>query len=210
MVLVAQTGDVEAYGAMPEDPYGGFAYLRNHLYPDLVAAGADDCIDIFGNHDVWPGAFPPFRSPRAHARGPANLANTGVLPPFPRLIPVSSPDGNSLEVVPVNSVWPEGPGRFFGYLAGGVAAAGRVGPHLPGGSFPSAGLPTRWPSSGTWHRRLPDPQSSGSPSSTIRSTSSTPTWATASPTASWSTGGGRPKRSDPQVSTSCWPATGTG
>jgi calcineurin-like phosphoesterase family protein len=51
--IIAQTGDVEAFGANAAGRHPGFETLLNDVWPKLRELGVT-CIDVFGNHDIWP------------------------------------------------------------------------------------------------------------------------------------------------------------
>lgn len=136
-VVVVQTGDVEAFGGLSDEPYAGFAYLQGRLWPRLRDEGADRCLDLFGNHDAWPGTFPLFRSPGAYSQVVAAIAEfAGVEPPFPRRELVRRGDGPVLELIPVSTVWSGGPFDAAAMLRGGVFASGKVSAYLPGEPLP--------------------------------------------------------------------------
>ena len=68
-ILVLQTGDVEALGSAADpkieghEAFPSFGFVHRELRSRIVDAGGD-WIDIFGNHDTWPGAYPPMRTRR--------------------------------------------------------------------------------------------------------------------------------------------------
>ncbi|MBL8775323.1 MAG: hypothetical protein JNK12_05310 [Acidimicrobiales bacterium] len=128
-VIVVQTGDVEAYGQLGTEPFQGFDFLQETLYPRLRDAGVAHIIDLFGNHDVWPGTWPLFR-PIGQMGAVRRLADDGHMPPpLPRLVEIS----DDLSFVLVNTVWAAG---LMGALRGGVCGSGRVTGHLPGAELP--------------------------------------------------------------------------
>ena len=64
-IVIAQTGDVEAYGARRDNRgnpcFPGWRHLQASIAPLLEQADKGNehaWIDIFGNHDVWGGAVP--------------------------------------------------------------------------------------------------------------------------------------------------------
>jgi hypothetical protein len=135
-IIVLQTGDVETFGhrpaaraSGPQNPYPGFTFLENRLWPALRAAGADATIDLFGNHDVWEGTNPLF-TPRDHVRNALTgmAAAPGLAGPWPDRRDFAAPGGVRLEIYRVNSV-PPGP-----LLA--ALATGSIGPHPRGTKLP--------------------------------------------------------------------------
>ena len=103
--IVAQTGDVEAHGATrsASAQHPGWRAL-NHCV--RMPMGDVHWLDVFGNHDVWPGAFPPFRPWASQASSLQSLvAETGLRGPWP-LPPdrIPGPAGVSLDIYRINSV----------------------------------------------------------------------------------------------------------
>jgi hypothetical protein len=139
-VIVAQTGDVEALGALDPLAFAGFQYLRDVLWPSLLNEGADTILDLFGNHDVWPGTLPLLQPLARHRLGPQRIAEeTHVQPPFPRIEVVAGNWETPVELVPVNSVWTESVLGVEAGVLGGFLANGKVSAYLPGVTLPRAG-----------------------------------------------------------------------
>jgi hypothetical protein len=131
-VIVVQSGDVEAYGMLQEEPFSGFRFLDEMLYPTLRGMGAAEIVGVFGNHDAWPGTWPPLFGQSAVVK---ELGDAGhVPPPLPCLVEV--PGGPS--VVLVNTVWSQG---IRSGIQGGVLGSGRVTAHLPDAVLPLSNSP---------------------------------------------------------------------
>jgi hypothetical protein len=71
--VLAQTGDVEAFGQDEEGRWRGFERLFDQEWPQLEHR-AVTCIDMYGNHDIWPPLLASWRFGRQHAAGPRALA----------------------------------------------------------------------------------------------------------------------------------------
>lgn len=107
-ILILQTGDVEALGsaALPEldgyDAFPSFEFIHGHLRP---AADEASWIDIFGNHDTWPGTYPPMRW-RYRAINRERIASVpGLEGPWPDVNPFGpGPTGIPVIVARVNTV----------------------------------------------------------------------------------------------------------
>jgi Calcineurin-like phosphoesterase len=107
-VIALQTGDVEALGsAAPadiedHDAFPSFAFVQNSL---RLQAGADSWLDLYGNHDTWPGAYPPMRWRHA-AINRARIASIPDLHgPWPELAPpLAGPTGIPVLLVRLNTV----------------------------------------------------------------------------------------------------------
>jgi hypothetical protein len=140
-IVVVQTGDVEAYGARKVARrtyrFPGWDHLRTAV--TSVVADADqgnvhDWIDIFGNHDVWGGAY-PLTNPLAHRRVMKSEISKipGLKGPWPsRCIPtLAVGQSRNLEIYRASSV-PEG------WLSG-VRASGKLTAHPIGSSLPLTG-----------------------------------------------------------------------
>lgn len=135
-LLVVHTGDAEAFGAAPGQPYRAYEFLQQELWPALRAPsragrGVDEFVEVYGNHDLWPGTFPAWNW-RAHGTQINALAS--LVPEFRRTWPYSQVlafGDDAIEVIRVNSVRREA-------FTGGILAVGRIDSH---------------PSSGTW---IPD------------------------------------------------------
>jgi hypothetical protein len=118
-VVVVQTGDVEAHGHVDPDPYGSFHYLHDHVWPRLRAQGAT-CIDLYGNHDIWPG-HPPLPGSTHDARRLQALSAFQQPWAGPVLVPANQLD---LAFHRLNTV-------VTGRFTGGILARGGIGPHPP-------------------------------------------------------------------------------
>lgn len=57
-LIVLQTGDVEAYGAMHNPKYLGHEFLRSEVRSQLQSHEMCSWFDVYGNHDVLPASFP--------------------------------------------------------------------------------------------------------------------------------------------------------
>jgi hypothetical protein len=121
-VVLLQTGDVEAFGYLPPHGLAGYEFLHRRVWPRLEDLGAD-CIDIYGNHDMWPG-FPPLPGMAHDARRLMELKAFQDGWDAPIDVDVSSPIAIRLRFHRVNSIVTD---RFFG----GFLARGGVGPHPP-------------------------------------------------------------------------------
>jgi len=127
VVIVVQSGDVEAYGARLKTPdsaewFPGFDYLDDELWPELRARGAT-VIDIFGNHDVWPGTFPSVTGGKRRIVSDALAARPSFSLPMPREIRVPTRRGD-IAVYPFNSV--------ATWSVAQTLAHGRPDPYHPG------------------------------------------------------------------------------
>jgi hypothetical protein len=128
-IIVLQTGDVETFGHLPaerasagrRDPYSGFRFLHQTLWPRVRAAGADAIIDLFGNHDF---------TPVEHVRNACSRMATapGLSGPWPDRHEFAAPADVRLEVYRLNSVAP------LPLLA--AVASGSIGPHPRGQKLP--------------------------------------------------------------------------
>lgn len=140
-LIVVNTGDAEAFGTNDPQDFRGYRFLHERVWPRLRSEsedgtrGVDDVIEIYGNHDIWPGTFPAVR-PNKHRARLRHLADSvaGMEPPWPAAS--SAGDGPGMEFIRVNTVRP-------GFGRGGVFALGRVSEHVP---------PLGWP--GKWRERL--------------------------------------------------------
>lgn len=63
--VIAHTGDAEAFGMSPGGYFTAWGELHGRLWPRLAALGATP-VDIYGNHDIWPGTFPLLAGRQAH------------------------------------------------------------------------------------------------------------------------------------------------
>ena len=72
-VVVAQTGDVEAFGAATDGSHPGYTLLHDQVWKRLEDLGAR-CVDVFGNHDIWPSLLFGRHFDEEHAAGPVRLA----------------------------------------------------------------------------------------------------------------------------------------
>ncbi len=129
-VVVAQTGDVEAFGAFPtSSDFFGFSYLENVVFPK---AGIP-VVSVYGNHDVWPGDFPAFRWRRVDQRSQKKLIadETSIKGPLPpnSVVRLEGPPGPDIVIVPINTVRSR-------RTRGGVWSNGLVSPHPPSKSSP--------------------------------------------------------------------------
>lgn len=116
--VIVQTGDVEAFGMSTGGYFTGWSDLHERLWPELAALGATQ-VDIYGNHDIWPGTFPLLAGRQAHkelARLPA-FADA-----WPSEVGLTTEAGLRLRFHRVNTVL----SQLFG---GGLAARGGVGLH---------------------------------------------------------------------------------
>jgi hypothetical protein len=131
-VVVLQTGDVEALGsaAPPEkfgyDAFPSFAFLHNELR-DSIANGGVSWLDIFGNHDTWPGAYPPMRV-RHRAINRERIATVpGLEGPWPGPVEgFQGPTGVPVVIARINTVSRS--------LLGETTASGAVSDHPPHGA----------------------------------------------------------------------------
>lgn len=129
-VIVAQTGDVEAFGADRDGTHPGYTRLYEELWPHLHARGAK-CVDIFGNHDIWPPMFLGADFEATHADQPLLLAleHSQLMGPWDeiRIVGVDAPDICVHRVCTVDaSAW------------GAISAQGRIcsEPVVPGDQPP--------------------------------------------------------------------------
>jgi Calcineurin-like phosphoesterase len=137
-ILILQTGDVETFGrsasraAAGQEPFPSFAFLRNHLWPAAMAAGATDVIDMYGNHDVWSGSW-PLCHPYAHVRNAFKHIATvpGLEGPWPARTVYAAAGGYRVEIYRVNSVAPSPLTNSF--------ANGAIRRHPPGCVLPETG-----------------------------------------------------------------------
>jgi hypothetical protein len=129
-VIALQTGDVEALGsAAPPDlvsheAFPSFAFVQNRLRP---SSGADCWLDLYGNHDTWPGAYPPMRWRHAAI----NRARIATIPdlhgPWPELAPpLAGPTGIPVLLARLNTV--------SRTLLEETRATGSVSDHPPAGA----------------------------------------------------------------------------
>jgi hypothetical protein len=126
-VIALQTGDVEALGSaappalVSHEAFPSFAFVQNRLRP---SSGADCWLDLYGNHDTWPGAYPPMRARHAAI----NRARIATIPdlhgPWPELAPpLTGPTGIPVLLARLNSV--------SRTLLEETRATGRVSDHPP-------------------------------------------------------------------------------
>lgn len=114
-VIVAQTGDIAAYGGTPRDEqrviFPEIDFVENKFWRPLRENGVI-VVNMFGNHDVMSGRIPSLKSPR---RVFESLRTYSLTRPFPiRLLldplpvvaepSVSCPNGTELELVAINTV----------------------------------------------------------------------------------------------------------
>ena len=60
-LLIIQSGDLEAYGAMRASSSTWFSPAFEYWTTAVARfSQADECVNIYGNHDVWPGTLPFF------------------------------------------------------------------------------------------------------------------------------------------------------
>lgn len=118
-VVVVQTGDVEAFGHLSPGGLAGFQYLHDVVWPQLEQPGVT-VIDVYGNHDIWPG-HPPLPGEVHDARYLSALPRIGADWTLP--IEVAAP-GAILRFHRLNTV-------IINRLRGGLTARGGVGPHPP-------------------------------------------------------------------------------
>ena len=131
-IIVLQTGDVEALGsaAPPQragyEAYPSFQFVHDQLRDPVVRAGAS-WLDIFGNHDTWPGAYPPMRV-RDRAINRERIATVpGLEGPWPELVESYQGDsGVPVIVARINTV--------SRTLLEETIASGAVSDHPPGGA----------------------------------------------------------------------------
>lgn len=116
--VIVQTGDVEAYGMSPGGHFTGWHDLHERLWSELAAVGADH-VDIYGNHDIWPGTFPLLAGKQAHQELELLPAFVGA---WPAEVTVTTDGGLRLRFHRINTVL----GELF---RGGLLAQGGVGPH---------------------------------------------------------------------------------
>ena len=121
-IVVAQTGDVEAFGADARGQYLGYAELHQEVWPRLEDAGAT-CVDVYGNHDIWPYLFLGWDFRTAHHDGPRNLASQHrrLLGPWDEIVISTRPQAPDISVHRICTVEPS-------VLLGAFAAQGRIGP----------------------------------------------------------------------------------
>jgi 3',5'-cyclic AMP phosphodiesterase CpdA len=99
--VVLQTGDVSTFGALAEARFPEWEYWQG----DALRARRDQAtawVDIFGNHDVWPGTLPIFGAPFIEG-----IVRTFRDRHFPRSMPSVTRvevDGITLELHAINSV----------------------------------------------------------------------------------------------------------
>lgn len=124
-VVIAHTGDAEAFGASGRiGRFTGFA----HLTSLFDAAGPDDVVTVYGNHDVWPGsvALLGLNGPRHDAQKRSihhHAGMIGALPPE-QALRFPTAHGMAITFVPLNSV-------HSGAVRGGLLANGRLSSHPP-------------------------------------------------------------------------------
>jgi Calcineurin-like phosphoesterase len=117
-IVVLQTGDVEAYGmGGAPSPFAGFKAWKHDLWPALRAAGADRCIDLFGNHDLWDRTLPLVSRRGATSVLERLRASYGMNSNWPERFDFQLPNGGLLEIYRLNSV---ALGRARAFLAGGA------------------------------------------------------------------------------------------
>ena len=111
-VVVAQTGDVTAFGATPMGESLTFPELSvlERLWWTRMRARGVTIVNMFGNHDVLPGRIPSIRSPRRILRVlesySARLTAAPVLvDPLPTVVTrVDCPSDVKIEIVAINTV----------------------------------------------------------------------------------------------------------
>ena len=129
-MITLQTGDVEALGSaappdlVSHDAFPSFAFVQNRLRP---SSGADCWLDLYGNHDTWPGAYPPMRWRHAAI----NRARIATIPdlhwPWPELaLPLAGPTGIPVLLARLNTV--------SRTLLEETQATGNVSDHPPAGA----------------------------------------------------------------------------
>lgn len=140
-IVVVQTGDVEAYGArvLPGGMYRFPGWDHLHMAVENLLVQADDTgqhawIDVFGNHDVWGGAYPLVRPQGHRAVLKEEIAKVpGLEGPWPEryqhVFPL--PGGRTLEVYRASTV-PDG------WLSG-LRASAALTPHPLGRLLPLTG-----------------------------------------------------------------------
>lgn len=125
-ILVAQTGDVDAYGMIANTDHRGYEWLDRHLRVHIDNDDHAEWLDVFGNHDIWSGYWPvdAIRNqpgsltlmedyPAPERFGKTWACRDWLKNPLPE---------SPLEVYRINSVLEEN-------LEGSVMARGRLGPH---------------------------------------------------------------------------------
>jgi hypothetical protein len=127
-LIVLHTGDAEAFGTQDPDSFPGYRLLDEQIWQKVTgvrggARGVDRVVQVYGNHDIWPGTFPARRPTQHHQRVQALAESVaGMEPPWPSSEEI--PGQPLVEVIRVNTVRP-------GFVAGGIFARGRVSQHLP-------------------------------------------------------------------------------
>jgi hypothetical protein len=114
-----QTGDVEAFGHLAPNGLAGFQYLHDIVWPRLERSDVT-VIDLYGNHDIWPG-HPPLPGEAHDARYVSALPRIGA--DWTRPTDVAAP-GAILRFHRLNTV-------IIDRLRGGLAARGSIGRHPP-------------------------------------------------------------------------------
>jgi hypothetical protein len=127
-VLVLQTGDVEALGsAVPAgrdgyDAFPSFAFVHSELRD---AGDGWEWLDIYGNHDTWPGTYPPMRPRHRHINRKRIATVPGMGGPWPGDADVfEGATGIPVVVARVNSI--------SRTLLEETLASGRITDHPPG------------------------------------------------------------------------------
>lgn len=123
-VMVVQTGDVTTFGLDVESAgrptFPEFHYLQDHLWPQLRSAGAAACVDLFGNHDIWPGSY-QLTGSRHRFEAVRELSRLATMSgPWPDRWPRPSlqlPGGCRLDLVRLNTATIR---RWRGAIAAGV------------------------------------------------------------------------------------------
>ncbi len=125
-LVVVQGGDVEALGSALEgavgyDAFPSWAYLHGVLRP----LGGWSWSDIYGNHDTWPGSYPPLRA-RDRALNRSRIASIpGLAGPWPDALKIASPQtGVPVVIARLNTV--------SRTLLCETLASGNVSDHPPG------------------------------------------------------------------------------
>lgn len=126
-VLVLQTGDVEALGSgapaghTEYRAFPSFAWVHSSL-----RSHEPTWIDIYGNHDTWPGTYPPTRV-RERAINRRRIATVpGLKGPWPDVQRFEGASGIPVDVARINTV--------SRTLLKETLASGAIGDHPPAGA----------------------------------------------------------------------------
>ena len=127
-ILVLQGGDVEALGSAAPKDVNSYAAFPSYQFVHEELVGPEPWIDIFGNHDTWPGTYPPMRWRHDVINRERVKTIPGLEGPWPGTIPkvYGETTGVPVVVVRLNTI--------SRTILEESRASGRVNDHPPAGA----------------------------------------------------------------------------